>query len=145
MRALVVALLLAIAVASNVVDTADSQSGLEPALSKTGLPAVKSISIQQNSVRSQAAMGNADECRAFKLSEKEIAEYLDAAGAVSEHDYFHMLDWSPCSARGQVVFANGLKGVWGIQQLKAGSLRLSDGRTLYLYCPKCRARHFVSE
>jgi hypothetical protein len=139
-----VGLLLALAIVS-AGGADEGDSGPEPAMFKTGLPAIRSIRIQQNGVRSQAATGNADECHTFKLSEKEIAEYLRSASAVGEHDYFHMLDWSPCSARGEVIFENGLKGVWGIQQLKAGSLQLSDGRTLYLYYPQCKARFFVSE
>jgi hypothetical protein len=53
-----------------------------------------------------------------------------------------MLDWSPCYASGEVTFKNGLTGIWAIQQYRAGSLKLSNGRTYYLYCPQCQAKAF---
>jgi hypothetical protein len=55
-----------------------------------------------------------------------------------------MLDWSPCYASGEITFKNGIRGTWAIQQYRAGSLKLSNGRTFYLYCPQCQAKVFPS-
>ena len=53
-----------------------------------------------------------------------------------------MLDWSSCHASGEITFSDGVTGTWAIHQYRAGSLELSDGRTLYLYCPRCQAKAF---
>ncbi len=76
------------------------------------------------------------------LSHQEIRAYIGKASEVAEHDFHHMLDWSPCHASGEVSFKNGVTGTWAIQRYRAGSLTLSDGRTLYLYCPRCQAKAF---
>jgi hypothetical protein len=117
----------------------------EPEMHRTRLPPVKSIAIRRNGARSIAALDLPDQCGGFVMSKHEVSEYLRRAGEVAQHDYYHLLNWSPCYASGDVTFENGLSGTWGIQQLRAGSLKLSNGRTLYLYCPKCRAKAFLPE
>jgi hypothetical protein len=111
-------------------------------MARTNLPAIKSIVIRENGAGSPAAKEAAQQCSGFRLSNKEVLEYLRNSAQVSEHDYLHTLDWSPCYASGDVIFKDGSTGVWGIQQLRAGSLKLSDGRTIYLYCPRCHAKGF---
>jgi hypothetical protein len=118
--------------------------GTRPRLQRLELPQVKDITIDENGAASPAAKGSPEECSGFVLHKRDVREYFKRAGEVSPHDYSHMLDWSPCYASGKVIFKNGLTGTWGIQQLRAGSLALSDGRTLYLYCPKCLARAFAA-
>jgi hypothetical protein len=119
-----------------------SDTGVEPAMAKTNLPAIKSVVIRENGAASPAAKEEAQQCSGFRLSNKEVLGYLRNSAQVSEHDYQHTLDWSPCYASGDVFFKDGSSGVWGIQQLRAGSLKLSDGRTIYLYCPRCHAKGF---
>jgi hypothetical protein len=122
-----------------------STDEFEPVMHKTRLPPIKSITITRNGARSPAAGDLPDRCEQFLLSKHEVTEYLRKAGAVTKRDYLHLLDWSPCFASGKVTFENGVTGTWGIQQLQAGSLKLSNGRTLYLYCPKCRAKSFLPD
>lgn len=116
--------------------------GIEPEMRDPKLSAIKSISIRENAARSPAASGSEEQCGGFVLTIGEVKDYLLAAREVTQDDYLHMLDWSPCYASGDVLFENGMTGVWGIQQLRAGSLSLSSGRKIYLYCPHCRARSF---
>ncbi len=137
-----VAAALIFAVTANVFFPIGDDAGTEPEMRKTHLPPISTVSILANGATSPASEEPAEQCTKFKLSDQEIGEYIGKAGAVAEHDYFHMLDWSPCHASGKVTFKNGMTGTWAIQQYRAGSLKLSNGRTLYLYCPQCQAKAF---
>ncbi|NHZ89843.1 hypothetical protein F2P45_12585 [Massilia sp. CCM 8733] len=117
-------------------------SDTEPAMRNAQLPPISAVTIQNSGATSPAAREPAEQCAKFKLSNKEIRQYLGKAGEVAEHDYLHMLDWSPCYSSGEVTFKDGVKGVWEIQQYRAGSLKLNNGRTVYLYCPQCKAKAF---
>lgn len=121
---------------------AGDNSGTEPNMRKTHFPVISIITIRNNGATSSASEGPAEHCASFKLSYQEISEYMGKAAEVAEQDYFHMLDWSPCYASGEVTFKNGITGTWAIQQYRAGLLKLNDGRTFYLYCPRCYAKAF---
>jgi hypothetical protein len=120
----------------------DDGSGTEPKMRKAHLPPITTITIRNIGAASPASGEQAEQCAGFKLSYPEIREYLGKAAEVAEHDYFHMLDWSPCYASGKITLKNGVTGIWAIQQYRAGSLKLSNGRTLYLYCPQCQVKAF---
>jgi hypothetical protein len=117
-------------------------SGTEPKMSQTHLPPISIITIRNSGATSPTSGEPVEQCTDFKLSYQEVREYIGKAAKVAEHDYFHMLDWSPCYANGEITFKNGVTGIWAIQQYRAGSLKLSNGRTLYLYCPRCQAKAF---
>ena len=133
---------LLIAIGVMLSSNAAQADGVEPDMRDPKLPPIKSISIRENAARSPAASGSEEQCGGFVLTIGEVKDYLLAAREVTQDDYLHMLDWSPCYASGDVLFENGMTGVWGIQQLRAGSLSLSSGRKIYLYCPHCRSRSF---
>lgn len=133
---------LLIAIGVMLSSNAAQADGIVPDMRDPKLPAIKSIRIRENAARSPAASGSEEQCGRFVLTKGEVKDYLLAAREVTQDDYLHMLDWSPCYASGDVLFENGMTGVWGIQQLRAGSLSLSSGRKIYLYCPDCRARSF---
>jgi hypothetical protein len=120
----------------------DDGSGTEPKMRKAHLPPISTVTIRNSGSTSPASGELGEQCADFKLSYQEIRGYIGKAAEVAEHDYFHMLDWSPCYASGEVTFKNGVTGIWAIQQYRAGSLKLSNGRTLYLYCPRCQAKAF---
>jgi hypothetical protein len=124
---------------------ADDGAGTEPKMRRTHLPPIATVTIRNSGAASQTSGEAVGQCANFKLSDQEIRAYIGKAAEVAEHDYYHMLDWAPCYASGEVSFRNGLTGSWAIQQYRAGSLKLSNGRTLYLYCPQCRAKAFPSE
>lgn len=130
-------------VTSVALSSASDDVGTMPELLQSNLPQVSKVSVRTNGATSPAVDRQLDSCSSFQLSAQEAQSYIRQASEVSEHDYHHMLDWSPCYASGEVVFEGGLSGVWAIQQYRAGSLKLSNGRHLYLYCPKCRARAFL--
>jgi hypothetical protein len=114
----------------------------EVSLSPLILPSIRAINIKENGATSPAAENVEPQCKRFRLAQSNVIDYLRTAQVVTEHDFLHTLDWSPCFASGTVYFEGGMTGVWGIQQYRAGSLKLSDGRDLYLYCPKCKSRRF---
>jgi hypothetical protein len=138
---MVVAQLILALAASASVAAADG-SDTEPAMRNAHLPSIATVTIQSSGATSPAAGEPTEQCANFKLSNKEIRAYIGKAAEVAEHDYLHMLDWSPCYASGDVTFKNGVKGTWTIQQYRAGTLKLSNGRTVYLYCPRCKAKGF---
>ncbi len=106
------------------------------------LPGVRRVVIEQNGDIAPAAEDTQPPCAKFRLGVRDVREYLRSAQLVNQHDYLHALDWSPCYASGTVFFSDGSQGVWGIQQLRAGSLKLNDGRELFLFCPQCKSRVF---
>ena len=114
----------------------------EVSLSPLILPSIRTVKIKENGATSPAAEKVEPQCKRFRLTQPIVIDYLRTAQLVTEHDYLHALDWSPCFASGTVYFEGGMTGVWGVQQYRAGSLKLSDGRNLYLYCPKCKSRKF---
>ena len=138
---MVIAALIFPIMASSSVAAADD-SGIGPKMHNTHLPPVTAVNIRNSGSTSPASSEPAKQCKKFKLSSHEIREYIGKAAEVSEHDYLHMLDWSPCSTSGDVTFKNGVRGMWTIQQYRAGMLKLDNGRALYLYCPLCRAKAF---
>src|SRR5438094_4606136 len=131
----VAALIFAITASSSLAMADDS--GIEPKLHNAHLPPITTVTIRSSGMTSPASPESAEQCKNFKLDFKEIREYIGKASEVAKDDYFHMLDWSPCSASGEVRFANGITGTWEVQQYHAGLLKLSNGRTIYLYCPQC--------
>lgn len=144
-RSLVAALLMSVATcglfaseSGQAVVVGDQQVEVAP----LRLPGISRLAIVENGATAPAAQEAQPQCAKFRLGARDVREYLRVAQVVSQHDYLHALDWSPCFASGTVWFANGLTGVWGIQQFRAGSLKLSDGRELFLFCPQCRSRAF---
>lgn len=134
--------LLILAMITSTSQANDGGAGIEPKTRATHLPAITALTLSNNGVTSPASGEPVAQCATFKLSDQEVRDYIGKAAAVTEQDYFHMLDWSPCYASGTVTFKNGVTGDWSIQQYRAGSLVLNNGQTLYLYCPECQANAF---
>lgn len=130
------------AVTASAAAATDDGSGTEPKMRKTHLWPISTVTIRNSGATSPVSREPAEQCTDFRLSDQEVREYIGRAAEVTEHGYFHMLDWSPCYASGEVAFQNGVTGSWSIQQYRAGSLKLSNGRTVYLYCPQCQAKAF---
>ena len=130
-----------LATASALLAMADG-TDIEPQMRNPHLPPITTLTIQRSGATSQTSGEPAEQCADFKLNSHEIRAYIGKAYEVAEHDYLHMLDWSPCYTSGKVTFKNGVTGIWSIQQFRAGSLKLSNGRTLYLYCPRCQGAAF---
>ena len=88
--------------------------GIEPEMRDPRLPTIKSVDIKEVAARSPAASESDEQCGRFVMSLAEVRRYLRTAREVTQHDYLHMLDWSPCYVSGSVVFADGMTAVWGI-------------------------------
>jgi hypothetical protein len=108
------------------------------------LPPIANITIKENAARAPAATGSDETCTRFVLTKRDVLEFLSHADGIPEHDYYHMLDWSPCYASGEIRFKNGQTATWGIHRYRGGSIKFSDGRVRYLSCPKCGAKAFSS-
>lgn len=123
-------------------DGCSAGSEFEPRLCPSGLPAIKQVVILQNGMKSAQETNPAVRCDDFKLSVRQVRQFLTQAGEVDKQDALHQLDWSPCYASGEVHFKDGRVGLWQISQFRQGSVRLGEGEPVYLYCPACRARPF---
>lgn len=115
-------------------------AGDNPVFRKTNLPAIKSLIVRRVGVK-MAVGDQSAKCGDFVLSKSEALEVLSRAGEVTEREAWG--DKSPCMVLGDVVFNNGLKGEWSIDQSRGGFLKLSSGRTLWIYCSDCHAKRFL--
>ncbi|MBY4870536.1 hypothetical protein DIE14_21450 [Burkholderia sp. Bp9017] len=116
-------------------------------LSGGEVPAVgpKSVEIVRNGAWSADISGDEtpDMCRAFVLRQADVSAFFKRASRVTARAYSHDLDAANCYAEGSVRLAGGGAAKWRIDQARRGFISMPDGRTLYLYCPKCRADVFA--
>lgn len=118
-------------------------SEFQPALCPAKLPRISKITIEENGAGTKQASGEMADCSRFKLSPAQARRYFARAYAVTdEADARAKLDWSPCSASGSVVFANGKTAHWQIGQTQSGALIWDAGTTQTLFCPACRFKPF---
>ncbi|MCA8236358.1 hypothetical protein [Burkholderia cenocepacia] len=85
----------------------------------------------------------ADMCRTFVLRRADVSAFFKRADRVTERAYSHDLDAARCYAEGEARLAGGGAAKWRIDQARRGFISMHDGRTIYLYCPKCRADVFA--
>ena len=117
-------------------------SEYEPRTCLLELPRITRVTILRNAAKSNQELDPAVSCGGFKLTPKLVRRYLTHAKTVDPNDAHHTLDWSPCSASGEVRFADGRSGRWHIEQLRAGTLKIGGAEEQILYCPSCRIRPF---
>lgn len=105
----------------------------------------ESVDIVKNGAWSADISGDetADMCRTFVLRRADVSAFFKRAGRVTERAYSHDLDAARCYAEGEARLAGGGAAKWRIDQARRGFISLHDGRTIYLYCPKCRADVFA--
>jgi hypothetical protein len=82
------------------------------------------------------------DCAEFRPRERDVREFFQRARRVSYSTYWNELDMSRCHAAGEIAFMNGDRGTWIIDAFRRGVLTLSDGRNIYFFCTKCRAKVF---
>ncbi|MCA8492213.1 hypothetical protein OHZ10_14780 [Burkholderia arboris] len=111
------------------------------------LPTVvpESVEIVTNGAWSADISGDetADTCRTFVLRQADVRAFFKRASRVTERAYSHDLDAANCYAEGKARVAGGGSAKWRIDQARRGFISMPDGRTIYLYCPKCQADVFA--
>lgn len=117
-------------------------SEFEPRTCPLALPRIAHLTILRNAAKSIQETDPAVSCGGFRLTPKLARRYLTHAKTVDANDAHHTLDWSPCSASGEVRFADGRRGHWHIEQLRAGTLKIGDADEQILYCPSCKLKPF---
>ncbi len=116
--------------------------GTEPELYSLGLGGINKITITEVGVKSIAGKDINISCEKFTLTQNDIEEYFNMAKRISKNDYRHMLDWSPCYVKGNIILDNGDTGEWGIHQYRGGTVTFGADETIYMYCPECTAKKF---
>ncbi|MBN3731782.1 MULTISPECIES: hypothetical protein [Burkholderia] len=136
---LMLALALSHSVAAGTLSNRASPGGAAPVV----VP--ESVEIVRNGAWSADISGDetADMCRAFVLRRADVSAFFKRAGRVTERAYSHDLDAARCYAEGEARLAGGGAAKWRIDQARRGFISMHDGRTIYLYCPKCRADVFA--
>ncbi|WP_175775881.1 hypothetical protein [Burkholderia anthina] len=104
-----------------------------------------SVEIVRNGAWSADISGDetADMCRTFVLRQADVSAFFKRASRVTARTYSHDLDAANCYAEGEARLADGGTAKWRIDQARRGFISMPDGRTIYLYCPKCRAGVFA--
>lgn len=77
------------------------------------------------------------DCAAFVLTPQRVAHYFSVAWQISEQDYLHTIDFDPCQAFGEVRFADGRHGRWGLMQSGGGTLTLTGQGAIHVWCDAC--------
>jgi hypothetical protein len=139
---LIAALLLCSIAAARSEDGCTPGSEFEPRTCPLELPRITRIAVLRNAAKSTQQSDLAVSCKAFRLSPKRVHHYLTHAKTVAPNESHHTLDVSPCFASGEVSFADGRRGRWHIEQLRAGRLKIGDADEQTLYCPSCKLRPF---
>lgn len=146
LRALTATLLASMACAAPIAhaggDGCTAGSEFEPPLCPLQLPKIARLTVTGNAIRSAALNDPAVDCRPFVLNPTLVRRYLARAKTTSDRDAHFTLDWSGCSARGDIVFADGRQGTWSIDQGRLGSLAIGSAPALTLYCRGCGFRPF---
>jgi len=115
----------------------------EPPLCPINLPAIRKIVIAQNAAKSPAEQDASVSCAGFHLTESKVRAYLRRTRTTTAQSAHHTLDWSPCYASGDVIFKDGRKGRWSIDQFRSGTLAIEGAEPEVLFCPRCRFKPFV--
>lgn len=122
-------------------DRCTKGSELEPPLCPLVLPNIDKITIVENAQKSTLQRDDSD-CSTFALAESHVRRYFSEAKLTNENDAHYTLDWSPCYASGKVSFADGSFGEWSVNRLRSGTLAMSNGKKMVLYCPSCQFSPF---
>ncbi|KVC72843.1 hypothetical protein [Burkholderia ubonensis] len=85
----------------------------------------------------------ADACSVVILRQADVGAFFKRASRVTERAYSHDLDAANCYAEGRARLANGGVVKWKIDQARRGFVSMPNGRTIYLYCPRCQTDWFA--
>ena len=122
-------------------DGCTAGSEFEPGLCPLNLPRIGQITVRQNGGTTLEA-GPAANCAAFRLTPRQVRRYLTRAKAVHANDAHYTLDRSPCFASGELMFSDGRRGEWFIEQFRAGNVKIGAADAQLVYCPACHVRPF---
>lgn len=114
-----------------------------PPLCVTALPRISQLTIEENAAKSPAEVDSSVSCADFSIKDKQVRRYFAKAKATNVNDAHHTLDWSPCYASGKIVFSDGRRGRWSIDQYRVGSLVIGDEAEIVLFCPACKFKPFL--
>lgn len=105
---------------------------------------IKSVVIKHNAAWTDEVYSDETpgDCAKFKLSERDVRDFFRRVKQIDYETYGLYYLASRCYATGEIVFANGDRGIWRIDFERRGVLKLSDGRKLYFFCSTCRSKAF---
>lgn len=108
--------------------------------------AIKKIRSLQTSGVGHLAQGfqNSEHpCNHFKLTTKQVRQFLTVSGQVTQNDMRYVVDESACVVTGVVKFTGGKSQRFSIGEMRDGQLTNAQNQTEYLYCSQCPAPPFT--
>jgi hypothetical protein len=111
----------------------------EPSLCRIKLPPIATVVIEKK-FAGKTSTGNIqddDKCDKFILTPMAVKRYFRETMLFNETDFHYYKQWTPCHASGTLTFRDGRKGKWLIDALQNGTLKVENGKEIYLLCDKC--------
>jgi hypothetical protein len=117
-----------------------------PPLCPTGLPAIRSITIERSGYAAGPVGDPSIRCSTFRPTPAQVRAYLTKARRVPDfRSADATIDMVPCRARGSVTFANGRRGKWEVEQARFGNIVVPGRSKMLLYTVARLGRPFIDE
>lgn len=143
---LTVAFLWAVANVAFSADLCTKETEDDPPFCPLILPKIAKVIITKNAAKSLAEKDPAVRCEHFHIDKKKVRRFLKLAKVIDPGYTHAAVDWSPCSASGQVIFSDGRLAYWNMNQFRYGSLAFADtDESSALFCERCRFKPFMWE
>lgn len=115
-----------------------------PPLCPTGLPAIRSVTVERLGYSAGKVRDPAFRCADFRPSATQIRRYLEKARRVPDYQSADAtIDMVPCRARGTVRFADGRTGRWEVEQARFGNITVTGRPKMLLYTIARLGRPFL--
>ncbi len=119
---------------------------MKPPLCPTGLPAIRSVTVERSGYAATPVRDPAIRCSMFRPTAAQIRAYLVTARRVPDFQSADAtIDMAPCRARGMVRFVNGKRGRWEVEQARFGNITVAGRPKMLLYNTTRLGRPFTDE
>lgn len=117
-----------------------------PPLCPTGLPAIRSVTVERSGYAVTPVRDPAIRCSTFRPTAAQVRVWLTRAKRVPDFQSADAtIDMVPCRARGTVRFANGGRGRWEVEQARFGNVTVAGRPKMLLYTPAPMGRPFLDQ
>jgi hypothetical protein len=95
---------------------------------------VKSVRVLKTGEWKSNSSGNEtpEQCKLFQLSQKKALLWFQRSREISKHDWFEMMDWTPCRSSGTLITNGGKTYEWELDQSGRGRIFRSEKTEIYL-------------
>ena len=106
-------------------------------------PVFESFTIEKNPIDLNAdPQTEENRCGNFSLSEEDVAEFFKKMQPISNSEYMHVFNHTPCLVQGRMVLQDGRKGSWSIDTESRGVINIENKGGVYSFCADCNPKKF---